>query len=364
MTRRMCVVAARCCTTSALTLLVFRQVISLIRRVLPSSATPSADAEAAGETLWDLSAAQEHVPLLLRNSLPRAAAAALLHDNPPPSGRLQEELLGCLANLAACGFAQALADDSVVLAVVGAGLCGSTDPAALAEACRCLRAAVSSGAACEAWREALHGTEGARERCVSLLGSALHAPAVRQAADLVSSLWLAGSSHERAALLEAGALPAALAALAALPRLGGGDAHAAADAAARCVEAIASDSAAVPGLAESLADGSLQAALLPLLAQAEASATLAASACIALASVMAALQEAAASGDDETTAVAATDAIVALLQALAADGDALAAAQSIADDSGWVVGGDAAAKEAATELLGVLRASTCDAPDG
>ena len=336
----------------------------MIRRLLPSAATPSADAEAAGETLWDLSAAQEHVPLLLRNSLPRAAAAALLHDDPPASGRLQEELLGCLANLAACGFAQALADDpAVVLAVVGAGLCGSSDPAALAEACRCLRAAVSCRAGGEAWRAALHGTDGARERAVSLLGSALHAPAVRQSADLVSSLWLAGSSHERTALLNAGALPAALAALAALPRLGGGDVHAAADAAARCVEAIASDSAAVPGLAEALADGSLQAALLPLLAQAEAAA-LAASACIALASVMAALQEAAAAGDDEAAAVTATNAIVALLQGLAADGDALAAAQAIADDSGWVGGGDAAAQEAAAELLAVLRASTCDAPDG
>ena len=336
------------------------QVISLIRRLLPSSATPSADAEAAGETLWDLSAAPEHVPLLLQNSLPRAAAAALLHDDPPPSGRLQEELLGCLANLAACGFAQALAEDSaVVLAVVGAGLCGSSDPAALAEACRCLRAAVSSGPSGDAWREALRCTDGACERAVSLLGSALHAPAVRQAADLVSSLWLAGGSPDRAALLNAGALPAALAALAALPRLGGGDAHAAADAAARCVEAIASDAAAVPGLAEALADGSLQAALLPLLAQAEA---LAASACIALASVMSALQEAAA-GDDEG-ACAATEAIVALLQALAADGDALAAVRAFADGSGWEGGGDAAAQEAAAELLEVLRASMCDAPDG
>ena len=332
----------------------------MIRRLLPSSATPSVDAEAAGETLWDLSAAQEHVPLLLQNSLPRAAAAALLHDDPPPSGRLQEELLGCLANLASCGYAQALADDSaVVLAVVGAGLCGASDPAALAEACRCLRAGVSAGAAGEAWRAALHGTDGARERAVLLLG-ALHAPAVRQAADLVSSLWLAGGPHDRAALLDAGALPAALAALAALPRLGGGDAHAAADAAARCVEAIASDAAAVPVLEEALADGSLQAALLPLLAQAEVAPALAASACIALASVLAALQEAA-TGDQE--AAAATEAIVALLRALAADGDALAAAQAIAEDKGWVSGGDAAAQEAAAELLDVLRASTCDAPD-
>jgi hypothetical protein len=112
---------------------------------------------------------------------------------------------------------------------------------------------------------------------VSLLGSALHAPAVRQAADLVSSLWLAGSSRERAALLNAGALPAALAALAALPRLGGGDAHAAADAAARCVEAIASDAASVPARIDALADGSLQSALLPPLAQAEAAPALAAS---------------------------------------------------------------------------------------
>ena len=336
-------------------LLLASQVISLIRRLLPSdSATPSAiDAEAAGETLWDLSAAHQHVPLLLRNSLPRAAAAALLHDDPSPSGRLQEVLLGCLANLAACGFAAALAEDSaVVLAVVGAGLCGSSDPAALAEACRCLRAAASY----DTWRDALYDTDGACERAVSLLGTALHAPAVRQAADLVSSLWLAGSSRDRAALLEAGAVPAALAALAALPRLGGGDAHAAADAAARCVEAVASDAAAVPGLADALASGALQRAFLPLLADVEAAPALAASACIALASVMAALQ---ASGDG-----AATDAVVALLQALAADGDALATMQALADDSGWLSGGDAAAQEAAAELLDVLRAFTCDAPDG
>jgi hypothetical protein len=196
---------------------------------------------------------------------------------------------------------------------------------------------------------------------LSLLGSALHAPAVRQAADLVSSLWLAGSAHDRAELLGGGALSAALAALAAWQRFGGGDAHAAADAATRCVEAIASDAAAVPALADALGDGSLQAALLPLLAQAEASPALASSACIALASVLAALQEAASSADADASAVA-TEAIVALLRALAADSDALAAANALADDSGWC-SGDAAAQEAAAELLAVLRASTCEAPD-
>ena len=323
--------------------------------MLPSD-SDVADAESAGEALWDLSAAREHVPLLLHNELPRAAAAALLHDEPAPSGRLQEVLLGSLANLAACGCAEALAEDpAVVLAVVGAGLCGSSDPAAVAEACRCLRAAAAS----PAWRAAFFGTDGARARVLSLLGSAHHAPAVRQAADLVSSLWLASSAHDRAELLGDGALAAALAALAALPRLGGGDANAAGDAAARCVEAIASDAASVPLLADALADGSLQAALLPPLAQAEAAPALASSACIALASVLATLQVMASAAD--AAASSATEAIEALLRALAAESDALAAANALADDSGWCTG-DAAAQEAAAELIATLRAATCDTP--
>ena len=56
------------------------------------------------------------------------------------------------------------------------------------------------------------------------------------------------------------------------------------------------------------------------------------------------------------------DAIVALLRALAADSDALAATAALADDGGWC-SGDAAAQEAAAELLAVLRASTCETPD-
>lgn len=304
-----------------------------------------------------MSAAPQHACLLMHSQLPQAAAAALLHE-PPPSGRLQEVLLGCLANLAACGCAAALADDAtVVLAVVGAGLCGSADPAALSEACRCLRAAVVApdvpGAV---WRCALYETDGALARLLTLLAGTLHAPAVGRAADLVTSLWLAGSLHDRAALLDSGALPAALAALAALPRLAGGDAHAAADAAARCVEAIASDAdASAPALALSLADGSLQAALLPPLGQAEAAPTLAASACIALAAALAALQEAASSSDDSTEA--ATEAVEALVRALAADGEALAAVHALADDSGWG-SGDATAQEAAAELVAALQACT------
>jgi hypothetical protein len=315
------------------------------------------DAEQAGCVLWDLSACPEHAHFLLRHQLPRVAAAALLRE-PAPSSRTQELLLGCLANLA-CSNAAALAEDpEVVMALLGAGLCGAMDAAALGEALRGVRACARE----RAWRDALRGLDGATERALALLAGSRDAALAARCADCVTALALHGGAEECERLRGAGALTAALAAL---TRLGGGDGgdggdDGAGDAAARCVEALVCDAGAVPYIREALHDGSLDGALLPPLQQQAEAPALAGSAAVALSCALAALRDAADGGGGGDDACAAVEA---LLRAVAADAGALRALRALAHggDGSWGGGGDGDAEhaaEAAREVLDALRAAT------
>jgi hypothetical protein len=320
-------------------------------------------AEEAACTLFELAAT--HGAFLMRHEYHQVAAATLL-SNDTPSDRLQELLLGSLANLAcAAHVATAFATDAaIVLAIVGAGVCGAEEPAALAEACRALRACVSApGAAGATFRDAAF-SHGAVARLVSVLASARHAPLLQRAADAITALAVAGGASARELLLSSSALPAALAALGSLPRMRGGDATLAADAAARCIEALTSDgAAAAETLSAALTDGSLPSAMLPPLAQEDAPA-LAASVCIALSCVLAALRDAADDADGDADAVhSACAAIEALLRALAAHAGALAALRSLAAGGTWGGADEGAAQAAAQELLDALAAASAPEAD-
>jgi hypothetical protein len=356
-------------------------IISLIRRLLPHGEASAedeqggggggggggeeGDAEQAGCVLWDLSACPEHARFLLRHQLPRVAATALLRE-PAPNDRLQELLLGCLANLA-CSDAAALAEDEdVVMALLGAGLCGATDAAALGEALRALRACARE----RLWRDALRALDGATERVLALLAGSRDATLAARGADAVAALALHGGAEECERLRAAGALTAGLAAL---TRLGGADDDgdaAAGDAAARCVEALACDAGALPYVRDALDDGSLAGALLPPLQQHEEAPALAGSAAVALSCVLAALCEAADRGGGGKDDEGACAAVEALLRAVAGDVGALHALRALAHDGGgggWGGaggGGDAEqAAVAAREVLDALRAATTTTDD-